>query len=261
MNNLLEEVFFISYGDCNAEKEWALTDIVSRMIQIATDHANNLKIGNPYLSQYNGGWVLVRLTIEMLTYPKANDTVRIQTWIENFTKHFSTRCFKFLSPEGKIYGYARTVWMIMETSTHIGLPLSELKITQDDILGETVPISKEEKHFQIIETGKSPQGNSRFVYATSHSSSFRFNYCDLDSYRHVNTTRYVAVLLNQFSLKDHDEYFINRLELSFLNEARYDEKLSILRNDNEEKQLSSFFIVSENEDRPVLFSRVFRRNR
>ncbi len=44
---VLTQSFFISAGDCNAEKELSLTLLTAKLIDIATKHANMLGIGNP----------------------------------------------------------------------------------------------------------------------------------------------------------------------------------------------------------------------
>ena len=64
------------------------------------------------------------------------------------------------------------------------------------------------------------------------SVDYTFMYCDIDFNRHVNTVRYVTMLLNRFSLREMDETQINRLDMAFMREGRYDEPVTVLRADS-----------------------------
>lgn len=257
MEPIYKETMFLSAGEANAEQEMSLPILVAKLIDIATAHANSLGIGNPSMLDMHAGWVLSRLTIEMDSYPKVNDNYIISTWIESFNRHFSERAFSISSPDGKIYGYARSVWMVMHTIDHTNVGLAHFNLPVNLIHGENPPIARQAKHTQIIELDDETAPSGKLV-ATSPHLDYRFNYCDLDSYRHVNTIRYVILLLNRFSLEDFDEYFVKRLELSFLHEAKYGMETRLLRSDSEEANgsLSCFLLQKTSDATPLLFARL-----
>lgn len=260
MEHTYQETFFLSAGEANAEQEMALPILVAKLIDIATAHANSLNIGNPVMKDLHAGWVLARLTVEMNSYPKVNDDYTIATWVESFNRHFSERAFSITSPSGKVYGYARSVWMVMETVNRTNLGLSHLHLPEELISGVHPPIEKQMKHTQIVESDNSEAGQNGVLIANHKPHHYRFKYCDLDSYRHVNTVRYVSMLLNRFSLEHHDNYMISRLELSFLHEAKYDMNTTLLRSDLEEPDgriISSFLLKKSSDASPLLFARIF----
>lgn len=232
MEKKISETYFLSAGDTNANGELSLLVLTSKIIDIATSHANSLGIGNPAMEHLGAGWILARLTIEIKKYPKANSYYRLSTWIESFNRHFSERCFSIETEGGEICGYARSVWMVMDTVNRCNLGLSHLSLPETMILGEGVPIERQAKHFRVVEAlGKEPHHGE--VAATTPVTTHTFQYCDLDAYRHVNTVRYVALLLNQYPLEEYDRYMVDRLELSFLHEARYGEKILIHRREEQ----------------------------
>lgn len=256
----IEKKYFLSASDSNAEGQLSLASLTSNIIDIATDHANSLGIGNPSMTGMNAGWILSRLTIELFETPKVNSHYLLRTWIEEFNRHFSIRCFSVTSPDGKIYGYSRSIWLVIDTVTHKNLGLSHFNLPQDLILGESAPIARQEKHFQIQEKDSSKDGKS--ISATHPATQYKFKYCDLDFYRHVNTVKYLTLLLNQYSLKDHDETRIKRIELSFLHEASYGMSTLLLRADSpEDELLSSFQLLEENTGKDLLFARIKRELR
>lgn len=261
MDAIFQGEFFLSAGDANAEGRLSLTVLATKIIDIATQHANNLGIGNPSMAHLNAGWILSRLTIGMNKYPKVNSHYVIKTWIEDFNRHYSTRCFSIESPEGEIYGYCRSIWLVMDAINHTNYGTTHLSLAEGSILGEGVPISRQDKHIPIFQTPSENQPHSKYIVATHKPYLYTFKYCDLDFYRHVNTVRYIAMLLNQFSLQEHDEYIIDRMELSFLHEASFGMETSLLRSDSAENPLISSFQLSDVSDgKALLFARISRRS-
>lgn len=261
MEKIYSETFFLSAGESNAEQEMALPLLVSKLIDIATAHANSLGLGNPSMENVRGGWVLSRLTIEMESYPKVNSTYTISTWVESTNRHFSNRAFKISAPDGSVFGYARSIWMVMDTVDHTNIGLSHLNFPPEIIDGTIPPIEKQSRHVPIVEKengGVTPSGS---LVATAPPFDYRFAYCDLDFYRHVNTVRYVNLLLNRFTLEEHDATFIDRLELSFLHEAKYGMLTRVLRSDLGSPLHSAFQLSRVDDGQPLFFARVRRQNR
>ena len=261
MEPFIEKKYFLSANEANAEGELSWTSLTTNIIDIATDHANSLGIGNPSMKDINAGWILSRLSIELFKTPIVNNYYILKTWIEDFNRHFSTRCFSISSPEGEIYGYGRTIWLVIDAVTHKNLGLSHFNLPQDMILGESAPIERQEKHFPIVEENGEVL-NGKTIKATQPPTHYTFKYCDLDFYRHVNTVRYITLLLNQFSLQDYDETRINRMELSFLHEASYGMETILLRSDSKENHfLSSFQLSDKVNGNALLFARIKRESR
>lgn len=229
MNPEYSETYFLSAGETNPEQELSLPLLTAKIIDIATAHANSLGIGNPAMAHIHAGWVLSRLTIEMTSYPCVNDTYTITTWIESWNRRFSERAF-MITCDGHVMGYARSIWMVMDIESRHNVGLSHLNLSPDMISARPCPIARQTRHCQIVpmDTTSLPAGA---IKATAPATPYTFKYCDLDSYRHVNTVRYVTMLLNQFTLADFDATFVDRLELSFLHETRYGMSVRLLRTD------------------------------
>lgn len=255
---VLEKSYFLSASDANAEGELSYSTLVTHIIDIATDHANLLGIGNPTMTGMKAGWILSRVSVEMKELPKVNSHYVLKTWIEDFNRHFSARCFSVMSPEGKVLGYCRTIWLVIHTESRKNLGLSHFSLPQELILGESAPIARQEKHFPIVDASATDIP-SKSIKATHAPFNYTFKYCDLDFYRHVNTVRYVTMLMNQFSLEEHDKTEVERIELSFLHEACFGMNTSLLRSDSEEdKLLSSFQLSDRDTGEALLFARVKR---
>lgn len=235
--------------------------LVSKLIDIATAHANSLGIGNPSMSDINAGWVLSRLTIEMQSYPKVDSNYTISTWVESTNRHFSQRAFKIASESGEVYGYARSIWMVMDTVNHTNVGLSHLNFPAEIIDGTIPPIETQARHIPIVASAEDGVQSRAYLVASTAPFDYKFEYCDLDFYRHVNTVRYVNLLLNRFTLEEHDATFVERLELSFLHEATYGMETCVLRSDLGTPLHSAFQISRKDDGTPLFFARVKRKNR
>ena len=258
MEPFIEKTYFLSASDANAEGLLSYTTLTSNIIDIATDHANSLGIGNPSMTDMNAGWILSRITMDLEKLPAVNSHYVIKTWIEDFNRHFSARCFSIKSTDGEIYGYCRTIWLVIDAKTHKNLGLSHFELPADLILGDKAPIPVQEKHFPIVKGNEEPTGKS--IKATHEPFYYTFKYCDLDFYRHVNTVIYVTILLNQFSLQEHDATRVRRMELSFLHEASYGMETLLLRSDSDDDPLLSSFQLSDAVNgNALLFARVKRQ--
>lgn len=252
MENEYSETFFLSAGEVNAEQELSLMVLTAKIIDVATAHANRLGIGNATMTSFNGGWVLSRLSVELEDYPRVNDTYTLTTWVESWNRHFSERAFLISGSDGHVYGYARTVWMVIDTVTRAGVSLDRLPFDMSMAGTRECPMSRQARHRLPAPDEVAPR-------------RYTFKYCDLDSYRHVNTVRYLVLLLNSFTLEDFDAAQVSRFELSFMREARYGMSVDILRADEGESsagvpERTSLALVDCDGGLPLLSARFcFRR--
>lgn len=254
---VLTRTFFLSAGEVNAEGEMALTLLTAKLIDIATAHANELGIGNPAMADKECGWVLSRLTVELGETPRVNCTYAISTWIESWNRHFSERSFKIFDPEtGHIYGYVRSIWLVLNMRTRDNAGLSHLTLPEGAVDGTPAPIDRQAKHTAIVAPGES--AGPRMPVATAAPLNYSFKYCDVDYYRHVNTVRYIALLLNQYSLQYHDAHRVSRMELSFLHEALAGEKIELLRYEQagDSQTITAFYLRKSEDHSPILYARV-----
>lgn len=253
--------FFISANEGNPESELSLSVLVSEMIEISTAHANMLGVGNPDMASLGAGWVLSRLTLEMNCFPKVDSEYVITTWVEGWNRHYSIRDYCISSPDGFIYGYSRSIWFVLNKETHQNFGLSHLSPPSDMISDRECPIPLQKKHFAILPYGTVlTESRSKELIASTPPDYYTFKYNDIDFYRHVNTVKYIGVLLNQYSLEDFDNNFVRRLELSFLHEGKYGETVVINRH-NAEDGTSSFTFTPDGSENAIIFARITLRHR
>ncbi len=205
--------YFLSAGESNAEGLMPLTLMVERLIEISTEHANSLGIGYAELIKKNIGWVLSRVSLEMYRYPRINETYVLTTWIESYNRFFSERNIAITAPGGEVLGYARTVWVAMDFEKRALANLTQLDRRCFPVADLPCPIDRT--------PSLAPAGEG------ATAVPYTFKYCDLDFNRHVNTVRYIELLLNQKSLEHYDAFVAGRFDIHFHHECRYGQTVEL----------------------------------
>lgn len=211
------KTFYLSAGECNPQGEMPLSLLVSHIIEIATLHANSWGVGFEYLIKSNQTWVLSRVTTQMKRYPRAGENYELITWIEDYNSHYSQRNIEIRTDGGEVLGFARTIWMVIDLSERTLVDISQLSYISSNISARECPIE--------------PQSRLRPVADATRIVEHTFGYVDCDFNRHVNTVRYLELMMNQFELSHYDNNMIKRMEIAFVKEAHYGSTARVLIND------------------------------
>jgi len=213
MQQIFEQTYFLTPAECNPQGRMPITLLINRLIEVATLHANQIGIGYASLVERNETWVLSRVATEMSLYPGVNDHYTIRTWISGINRLFSERDFEILDGQGNTIGHARTVWAVLNTITRSVADISHMQW-----IDTLIPADKQ----CPIEKPSRPRPLTEF-----RTERYRFTYCDIDFNRHVNSSRYIELLLNQWSLDFHDRNRLTRFEIAYMHEAYFDEEVEL----------------------------------
>lgn len=224
--------YILTAGESNACGRMPLTLVTERVIEVSTEHANALGIGYAALITKNMGWVLSRLSIEMYRYPEINDHYTITTWIETYNRHFSERNLVMTAPDGSVFGYMRTVWVAMDFASRT--------------IADLTSFEKDAFPTADLECPIAPTPRMAPLGADAVEEAYTFRYCDIDFNRHVNTVRYLALILNHWSLDHYDRHTVGRLDLMFRKECHFGEEV-LLRTENSDENHSACEIVRNGE--------------
>lgn len=229
INNVFSRQFYLLPGECNSEQEMPLWLLVNRIIEVATLHADSLGIGYRRLSRDNHAWVLSRMAIEIERYPKAGENYTLATWIESFNRHFSERNIEILDGDGTAIGYARTIWSVIDTNARTSCDISALASMAGNIAEKGCPIERQSK-IKAVER--------------LHESRHTFRYSDIDFNRHVNTMRYIEMMLDMLPVELLTLDAPLRLDIHFLHECRFGQTLRI---GCEERERAALFEISADD--------------
>lgn len=231
--------YHLTAAQCNAQRELAPAQLIQQIIEVATEHADLLGVGFKDLQTAGNLWVLSRVAIDMKRYPHLLEDYSLTTWIESYNRHFSERNIEISSQTGEILGYARTIWVAININTRRPADLSYISHISDTVCNHPCPIPK--------------QGKIRPIVPPQMCHPYRIQVSDIDVNRHVTSSRYVELVINQMDLEAYDKFFVSRFEIEYRREARYDEEMEICSSFNAD---GAELITSINhDDTPVCLAR------
>ncbi|NDV67529.1 acyl-[acyl-carrier-protein] thioesterase [Dysgonomonas sp. 25] len=194
------------------------------MLQAATKHAEERGFGYSAMTSQQRVWVLSRMAIELLEYPK-NDTVMvIKTWVHSVNRLFTERFFAFEDSEGKEIGYAKSLWASIDMTTRKPTNVLELFRLTDYI--------DESKECPIEDLSKIPVLKEGAAIA----GSFVVKYSDIDINKHLNSMKYIEHFVDVFDINLFKEKEIKRFEINYLSEGQYGRKIDILQKKEEDSR-------------------------
>ncbi len=206
--------------------------LAKRILEVATLHAESWGVGYSTLIKNRQVWVLSRLTVEMYRYPLINEHYTLQTWIEGYNKHFSSRNFAILGEDGSPCGYARTIWVVIDLDSRTSVDISQFEYIAENISDKACPIEKQSRVRDVHD-------ENAVIYPVTYN--------DIDLNRHVNSVKYIEHELDLFPFERYDKQRIRRFEISYANEARYGSTLQLLK----EEEAPDHFTLEIRDDQTV----------
>lgn len=185
------------------------------MLNAADFQSAERNFGYLDLRNENKAWVLSRFVIDISEMPKSYDRFHIATWVESAMRFFTHRNWAIYGNDGKLYGYGSSVWAMIDLVTRQPADIFAIGngIMKDYVdEAHTVPIDPptrvrmNEKEAQLV-------GKIDIVYN------------DIDVNGHVNSVRYIEHAIDILPLDWHINHFIHRLEVAYVAEAHFGDKL------------------------------------
>ena len=190
----------------------------NHMLNAADFHSTDRGFGMKYLNTIQKTWVLSRLAIEMDEMPCQYDRFYVETWVENALRFFTNRNFRVVGDDGKVYGYGRSVWAMIDTDTR--QPADILAI-HDGAIGEWI---EKEKECPIDKGGRVKMSDK-----AEHVRTIDTYYHDVDINGHINSVKYIEHVIDLWNLDWYREHRVRRLEIAYVAEAHQGDQLSFYR--------------------------------
>lgn len=214
---------------CDFTKNLFMGHLGNHLLNAADFHANHRGFGMTALNPIHKTWVLSRLAIEMYEMPKEYSTFNVETWIEGVMKYFTHRNFRICATgdNNHIYGYARSIWALIDTDTRQPQNITEVKDR------EIVKYVDPETKCPIADLSRVKISNNACLIASTDT-----HYSDVDVNGHINSIKYIEHVLDIFTLNWHTEHQIRRLDIAYVAESYYGDRLNFYREDTSDNSIS-----------------------
>lgn len=209
------------------------------ILQCASRHAGEHGFGYSQMIAQHHVWVLSRLVVEMDSLPRTGEDFSIETWVDSLYRQFTNRHFSILHPDGTPYGHATSIWALIDTISRQPADLTTLP--DGGFTSALIP----ERTSPIAPMGRRRMKQPETVY------SHRAAYTDLDINGHVNSIRYIEMMLDTFSADILKEHPVRRIEAAFCLESYAGDMLHILREAEEGDARKQIFEIRNDKENIV----------
>lgn len=203
----------------------SLPSMIDTLLTTAGLDAEALGFGMNKLNRESCSWVLHRIIADFTSLPKAGEILKIATWVSDSSRALSNRNFSITNDKDEIIGTALSQWCIINLESRTLVSLKDLGIINR---GNPLPLDRKHK----IDTS-----------SVEHISDHIVRYSDIDVNRHVNTLRYIEMMLDQLPISMLEKRGSIKADISFMKESIYGETLKIYR--HLDRQSSIFDIRKE----------------
>ena len=191
-----------------------LSSLIDLILTASGYNADANGFGLRQLYELGGTWVLSRLAVEMVYFPKQYEKITIETWVEEVHTANTIRNFSIKNEKGEVIGKAISVWVMINLKTRRPMEMKLLEGIENYIVAENSGIDKPVK----LDAVDSEPVDDFFV-----------KYSDIDINQHVNTVHYLDWMVNCFTLDEHKTHSIKRLDVNFMNEILYNDHIQLFK--------------------------------
>ena len=225
MNKIGTYEFIAEPFHCDFSGRMFLGHLGNQMLNAADFHSIDRGFGMKYLMTIQRSWVLSRLAIEMVEMPGQHERYTVETWVEGAMRFFTSRNFRVAGSDGRVYGYGRSIWAMIDTETR--QPTDILKIDNGAINNWIVA----DKPCPIEKGGRVKMSeNSGFV------RSIDVYYHDVDINGHVNSVKYIEHVLDLWDIAWYREHPLKRFEIAYVAETHQGDQLRFYREQTAENE-------------------------
>ena len=210
---------------CDFSQRLFMGHLGNHMLNAADFHSTDRGFGMRYLMTIQRSWVLSRLAIEMEEMPKMYTKFNVETWVESAMRYFTSRNFRVVDNEGKVYGYGRSIWAMIDTETRQPTDIFAIDNRAIDNWIE------KDKECPIDKGGRVKMGDGAELVRTIDTY-----YNDVDINGHINSVKYIEHVLDLWDIDWYREHQIKRFEIAYVAEAHQGDRLSFYREQTGENE-------------------------
>ena len=190
-----------------------LVALGGNILNIAGIDAHTKGFGVDALNKDNFSWVLSRIAFEFDYRPEEYVKYEIATWISDYGRMLSTRNFELTDQTGVCFGRVVSQWCMLDLSKRTAVDLRAVAESHNDAIVECP--SPAEKPRKVPAPDAEPVLTHKVAYS------------DIDFNRHVNTMRYIEMMLDMLPVGMLTREAPVRLDIHFLKECRFGQTLTV----------------------------------
>nr|MBP9495815.1 acyl-[acyl-carrier-protein] thioesterase [Bacteroides sp.] len=215
----------------------------NHLLNCSNLHARQFGFGMGHYNQEAYTWVISRLVIQLEEPLYKNEPFTLHTWVSKVYHYFINREYTLINSDNRLVGKAHAVWALIHEADRTPVNLNRFfdRIITDSVCDEIHALSTSKERFKLKET--IPCFEHKVVYG------------DLDINGHVNSIKYIECILNSFSLDVYNHGGLYKLEIAYVEETSYGDRLLLYK---EDMGCNSFYVeIRKDTDEIVCRCKLF----
>lgn len=215
MQNKFQKNFVVPVSSCDHNAKLSFVGIFNAFMDVATDHACLLGIGNDSLSKEGRFWVAAKTRICASRRPFMREETIVSTWPE---APGNIRCNRYctMSDENGVIAEGKTEWTIIDAETSRPVKTKEIYPYLEDVVCEE-PFLRFKTDFSLCEEIR----------------TYKVVSSDIDMSHHMNNVAYIRAVLSSFTCEELDKLDITEIEIAYKAQCYEGEILSIRKSETE----------------------------
>lgn len=197
--------------------QYPLSQVVSRMVHVAGEHATHFGFGIKELHQKGITWMLSRLSIRFLAPITEDEPLEISTGMSDASGLTAKRVIR-LAQRGKPVAESLSLWVAIDIDRRKPLPIEEI-LTDPSLQADFSHVLLPEIPRKVIEKTIEQRLEKQYEHTVRYS--------DLDINRHVNAAVWVSLAMDSLPIERFEQNRLKEAHLRFAKEALLGDKLDI----------------------------------
>jgi len=183
------------------------------LIEVAANHAAELKFGAFDMIKHRLTWVLSRAHVQMDHYPLWREEINIETWPALISDPFAIRDYRLRNSRNEEIGRATTSWMLMNFDTRKAVPMPDF-LREVHLSNQSRAIND---NFEKLPLPEKAEYNRHFYIRLS----------DLDVNQHVYSVNYLEWALESMPESWLNAHRLSAFEINFRSESHFGDKVDV----------------------------------
>lgn len=204
--------YHVEPREADLTKRLTLAGLSDCLLNVACSDAKLSGYGSNDLGP-NAGWVILRMGLEVTRLPEELEDITIATWVSDANRLATTRNFEVRDSSGAQIASAVSIWAALDLESRKPLNLNEFDFYSSAIQDFPMPNTPPERL-------TSPESLIKYTHQVLYSY--------VDANGHTYSINYLRMALDTLPLETITNHAPVRLDINFMHETRYGERLTIV---------------------------------
>ncbi|WP_232381009.1 acyl-[acyl-carrier-protein] thioesterase [Paenibacillus tianjinensis] len=240
-NLLWTEDFTVHASDTDFQSKGKLSFLLDIMQRAADSAVGSLGLSIDKMLEARMGWMVITLIVDIHRLPLPNEMLKVHTWSKGNKGALWQRDYRIFDENSVEIASARSIWALVDIDKRKILRPSALPIAVEPYLEDSVGSLPD----KVVIPADVP---------LQEAYRYQVRYSGLDNNGHLNNARYVDLCCDALTLEEWEESKLTGLQITYAQEAKYGEEISIVRSSRTEEGI---YVRGQDEGR-VFFEACLR---